>query len=69
MNIQEYLVPREGVIVRDPRTKAPLPTVGMFKDMIGAEGRYWRRKINQGDVTIGKPPEQAEVELRTRKSK
>lgn len=67
----EYLIPRKGVIVRDPDTKVPLPPEGMVKDMTKAPGRYWRRRIKDGDVFVKqeKPPVKVESELRNRKVK
>lgn len=59
---QKWLIPRPGLIVRDPRTKAPLPPQGMFKDWTGPEGRYWRRRVKVGDVTIGEPPSTKKAE-------
>lgn len=59
---QKWLIPREGLVVRDPRTKAPLPPEGMLKDWIGPEGRYWRRRIKVGDVIIGEPPRSKKAE-------
>lgn len=53
---QKWLIPREGLVVRDPRTKTPLPPEGMFTDWIGPIGRYWRRRVKVGDATIGTPP-------------
>lgn len=49
---RKFLVPRSGVLVRDPRTKEILPEGGDYKDWIGTEGRYWRRRVNDGDVIM-----------------
>ena len=49
---QKWLVPRKNLLVRDPRSKAPLPAEGELKDWTGPEGRYWRRRVKVGDVTI-----------------
>ena len=52
-----FLIPsNEIVLVRDPRTKEPLPKIGMLKSLIGAEGRYWRRRIKNGTVKIINSP-------------
>lgn len=72
MNEFEFLVPaRDGLIVRDPITKEPLPSSGAIKTMIGPEGRFWRRRIKVGDALIKqKPPAQSEAELpKNRKSR
>lgn len=50
-----FLIPN-NVIVRDPRTKEPLPKEGKMLSLLGSEGRYWRRRIKGGSVKIGKPP-------------
>ena len=59
-DLQEYkvfLIPNKGVMVRDPKTYKPLADTGEFKLLIGGpEGRYWRRRIRDGSVTVGKPP-------------
>ena len=47
----KILVPRKGLLVRDPRSKSPLAADGESKPMYGPEGRYWRRRLNCGDVT------------------
>lgn len=53
----KWLVPGEGSLVRDPRSKQFLPAEGYFKPWIGPEGRYWRRRLACGDVTEGTPPQ------------
>lgn len=47
-----FLIPGEGLIVRDPRTKDPLPAEGQIKTLIGPEGRYWRRRIKDRTVAL-----------------
>ncbi len=47
-----FLVPQKGMIVRDPVTKAIMLETGETKPLTGAEGRYWRRRIGDGSVTI-----------------
>ena len=54
--MDKFLVPRKGLTIRDPKTRDPLPIKGMLKTWIGSEGRYWRRRVNCGDCTIGNPP-------------
>lgn len=49
-----FLIPN-NVIVRDPRTKEPLPKEGKMLSLLGSEGRYWRRRIKGGSVKVGKP--------------
>ena len=61
-----FLVPKEGVMVRDPDTLTPLSESGEWKTFIGPSGRYWRRRVNCGDVEVKDPlaqevePEKAE---------
>ena len=50
--MQKYLIPREGLIVRDEFTREPLSPIGALKPW----GRYWRRRVKCGDCTIGRPP-------------
>jgi len=49
-----FLIPNSN-LVRDPKTKDPLPIVGEIKTMIGPDGRYWRRRLRDGAVRIGSP--------------
>jgi len=58
---QVYLYPKEGQIVRDPMDKNPLPVTGAWKPYIGPAGRYWRRRIKDGDAIVGNPPEPAQL--------
>ena len=58
-----FLIPKKGLMVRDPRTKEPLPATGTIKPLIGGpEGRYWRRRIRDGSVIVGKSKEKGEVD-------
>jgi len=52
---QRFLKPKEGLIVRDPKTKIPLSEAGQVKPWIGPEGRYWRRRVKVGDASIINP--------------
>jgi len=56
VDYSKWIVPRKGLLVRDPRTKTPLPEQGMYKPWTGPEGRYWRRRLICGDVTLGEAP-------------
>lgn len=64
--MDKFLIPKDGLIVRDPLSMAPLPPKGMLKPFIGSAGRYWRRRVNCGDVTIKEEiinkPKQRKVE-------
>lgn len=48
----KYAVPKKGMIVRDPRTMAPLPDDGLIITWIGPEGRYWRRREKDGSILV-----------------
>jgi len=47
-----FLVPKFNLLVRDPITKAIMLPEGEEKPLFGKEGRYWRRRINEGCVEI-----------------
>lgn len=47
-NKTEFLIPNDGLKVRDPQTGKPLEKEGEEKEM----NSYWQRRINDGDVTI-----------------
>lgn len=53
-----YVIPADGLVVRNPaRDYAPLPPEG---DEV-PDTSYWRRRLNDGDVTLGKPPKAAKA--------
>lgn len=60
--MQKFLIPRKGLIVRDPISKTPLPEEGGLVDWNGNSGRFYRRRVKQGDCTIAKQPEVEVVE-------
>ncbi len=47
-----FIIPKEGVLVRDPVTKIPLSAKGMKVSLASPGGTYWRRRINCGDVLV-----------------
>jgi hypothetical protein len=51
-----YVVPAQGLTVRDPVTRAVLPPEGDWKP----RDTYWERRLNDGDVKEGKPPAAAQ---------
>jgi hypothetical protein len=59
----KWLVPQNGVLVRDPMSKEILPPEGAQKDWVGSVGRYWRRRAADGSVAVydDKPAQQAQV--------
>lgn len=52
--MQKFLVPRKGLLVRDPVNFNPLPVNGMYIDWDGNAGRFWRRRVRCGDALIQK---------------
>lgn len=71
IDYEKWVIPQKGLLIRDPRTKAILPPVGMFKPWTGPEGRYWRRRVKDGTVIISTPPsaetEKVSKEIRRKK--
>ena len=55
MNV--YLVPETGRKVRIPQTPRHLPAAGEHVE----DSPYWRRRVQQGDVSLGVPPYIAEA--------
>lgn len=51
----KFVVPTEGLLVRDPRTFNALPPEGMLVPWIGPEGRYWRRRVADGSCILSEP--------------
>lgn len=47
MSDKFYLIPKPGLVVRDPDTAQPLPSEGAEKPKTG----YWFRRLMEGDVT------------------
>ena len=45
---QVFIVPRKGLLVRDPLSFTPIPEAGQLVDYV----TFWRRRIRQGDVVI-----------------
>ena len=41
-----HLIPKDGLTVRDPRTRQPLPAEGAEVEL----GAYWMRRLADGDV-------------------
>ncbi|MBU1621805.1 MAG: DUF2635 domain-containing protein, partial [Gammaproteobacteria bacterium] len=51
-----FLIPQFGLPVRDPWSKVLMLETGEVKPLTGKEGRYWRRRINDGSVKILEQP-------------
>jgi hypothetical protein len=48
MRKTEFVIPKKGLIVRDPVTKDALPEQGGSVDL----NTYWKKRIRDGDVEI-----------------
>jgi len=59
MEGMKWAIPKPDIIVRDPRNKTILPTGGAYVMWTGPEGRYWRRRNNDGSISVSdnKPEE------------
>jgi len=44
------LWPKPGVLVKDPRTRIPLPAKGGLVDLDGPNRTYWMRRLRDGDL-------------------
>lgn len=49
---QVYLVPKKGVLIRHPRSKEIIPEEGCVVPWTGPEGRFFRRRVNDGSAKI-----------------
>lgn len=66
MDVEEkFLIPLKGLLLRDPRSKSVLPAEGAVKPWTGPEGRYWRRRVNDGSCIIGEAPRPAKPQKAT----
>lgn len=63
MNDKVYVIPAEGLKVRDPVTLEHIPDEGAFVP----QTTYWRRRIKCRDVAIGKAPRPNAGDAKTRK--
>jgi hypothetical protein len=63
----KFLKPREGLLVRDPLTKAIIPATGSNLPWIGPAGRYWRRRVSCGDMILSE--QAAPITIKTGGSK
>jgi hypothetical protein len=47
-----YVIPKSGILIRDPDLKTHIPPEGREVP----DSLFWQRRINDGDVTVGKAP-------------
>ena len=52
--MQKFIKPKEGLLVRHPRTFSKLLDEGESVEWKGDAGRFWRRRVKTGDVYIVK---------------
>ncbi len=48
----KFFLPREGQLVRHPVTKAIIPEGGGMIDWTGPIGRFFRKRVKDGDGTV-----------------
>lgn len=65
--IYKFIKTIDGVLIRDPVTKVIIPKEGALVPWIGSEGRFWRRRVNDGTAIIISKASQAKAEKPTRK--
>jgi hypothetical protein len=65
MKKEEFLIPKKGVKVRDPKTYNILPEAGAMTSLT----TYWRRRIKCGDVVIRKVEEKIIEPIKENKQK
>lgn len=60
MTVKQFLIPVPGHSVRDLRSGVFLAEAGEWKPWAGTgDARYWRRRVKDGSVRVGKPPKSA----------
>ncbi len=52
MNERLFVRPKEGVIIRHPKSKAIMPESGFWIVLDRGEGKYWRRRLACGDIVV-----------------
>ena len=60
--VWKFLVPQDGLLVRDPINMSILSEGGEYKPWFGAEGKYWRRRVKDGSVTISEKAKEQKTE-------
>ena len=56
-----FVKPKEGLLVRFPRSYTALPESGGVVPWVGPDGRYWRRRLMYGDVEIATQPKEEKI--------
>lgn len=50
-----FVKPTAGGLVRYPRTMTPMPAEGAEVSLDGEDGKYWRRRLNDGSLVVATP--------------
>lgn len=65
-----FLVPKPGLLIRDPVSKLIMLATGEIKPLAGPLGKYWKRRLKDGSVIIQDLPKTIKKEKEyTRKTK
>tara|TARA_R110002095_G_scaffold57870_5_gene49598 strand:+ start:263 stop:481 length:219 start_codon:yes stop_codon:yes gene_type:complete len=62
---KKLLTPKEGLIVRDPKTGIALPPEG--KELV--VDSYWKRRIKDGDIAVSEIVKKKKADLKVVKNK
>ena len=54
----KFVKPAAGLRVKIPGAGRPLRAEGENVPVSGPRGRYWRRRLKDGDVSEAKPPKE-----------
>jgi hypothetical protein len=63
MDSTKFVKPKPGMIVRDPKSKIPIPVEGMNVPWVGSEGSFWRRRLTDGSIEIVEPAKPVEIDV------
>jgi hypothetical protein len=63
--MQEFLKPKNGLLIRDPVTKIVLSTDGCLMEMTN----FWNRRVLDGTVEVVKHPQKEIVAINADKKK
>lgn len=57
-----FVKPKEGLLIRDPKSKKFLPKEGTRVPWIGVDGRYYRRRYRDGVIEIIEEPKKMSID-------
>jgi hypothetical protein len=52
--MRKFIIPKKGLIVRHPKTFSIVPEQGELVNWNGRVGSFWRRRVKDGSVVLGK---------------